>query len=197
MPSTELLEAVAVTAELCGRSFSEPAARMFMTDLAAYPEPAVVKALARCRKEVRGALTVQDVVSRLDDGRPGPEEAWSLMPMSEAQSVVWTDEMAGAWSVALPLLEEGDKVAARMAFKESYTRLVNEARDSGKPVNWLASLGFDPRGRDVALAEAVSRGRISLGFAQQFAPALEAPAPEVLDRVLPAVKLAVIEGGRP
>ena len=67
MPTLTLLEAVAVTAELCGRTFSEPAARVFVADLAAYPEDAVLKALTRCRKEVRGALTVADVVQRIDD----------------------------------------------------------------------------------------------------------------------------------
>ena len=54
MPSVELIQAVAVTAELCGRVFSEGAARTFVSDLAAYPEPAVLKALTRCRREVKG-----------------------------------------------------------------------------------------------------------------------------------------------
>jgi hypothetical protein len=35
MPSRELIEAVAVTAELCGRTFSEAAARVFVSDLSA------------------------------------------------------------------------------------------------------------------------------------------------------------------
>ena len=42
MPSKALIQAVAVTAELCGRTFSEPAARVFVEDLAAYPEAAVL-----------------------------------------------------------------------------------------------------------------------------------------------------------
>ena len=175
MPSTELLEAVAVTAELCGRTFSEAAARMFVGDLSAYPEQAVIKALARCRKEVRGILTVQDVVSRLDDGRPGVEEAWVMLPMTEDQSVVWTDEMSQAFGVARGLLEDGDRVAARMAFKEIYTQLVNEARDAGKPVNWTPTLGYDPRGRDVVLLQAVAAGRLPLEYARQFSPMLGEP----------------------
>lgn len=179
MPSTELLQAVAVTAELCGRTFSEAAARVFVSDLGAYDEGAVIAALARCRKEVRGMLTVQDVVSRLDDGRPGPEEAWALMPRDEAQSVVWTDEMSAAFGVARELLDS-DKVAARFAFKETYIKLVNDARNAGKRVNWNASLGYDQRGRASVLAEAVARGRLPLEYAQQFVPALEAPAPAVL-----------------
>jgi hypothetical protein len=180
MATSKLLEAVAVTAELCGRVFSEPAARVFVDDLGNYPEQAVIKALARCRREVRGALTVADVVSRLDDGRPGPEEAWSMLPRDESQTVVWTDEMRQAHAVAAPLLSAGESVPARMAFKEAYLRLVADARDAGRPVDWSASLGYDERGREAALLEAVNAGRLPLARAREFAPALPAPDAKVM-----------------
>lgn len=190
MPSANLLEAVAVTAELCGRVFTESAARVFVEDLSAYPESAVLKALTRCRKEVRGILTVQDVVSRLDDGRPGPEEAWALLPTRESESAVWTDEMAAAWSVARHLVGS-DKTAARFAFKEAYIKRVNEARDAGKRVNWTPTLGTDRYGRERVLSEAVRAGRLPLEYAQQFVPQLEAPTQAglaVIEAVTPAVK---------
>lgn len=174
-PSTALIEAVAVTAELCGRAFSEPAARVFLADLAGFDERAVLGALRRCRREVRGLLTVQDVVSRIDDGRPGPDEAWAQIPRDEAASVVWTDEMAEAFGVAAPLLQAGDKVGARLAFREAYTARLVAARDQRKPPRWQVSLGHDPRGRDQALAEAVQRQRLTLEQAQAYSPALMAP----------------------
>lgn len=177
MPSIELLQAVAVTAELCGRTFSEGAARMFVNDLAAFPEPAVMKALARCRREVKGALTTQDVISRIDDGRPGPEEAWAQMPFDESQTVVWTDEMAQAFGIARGLLGNGEKVAARMAFKEAYLRLVSDARDTGRPVSWSPSLGHDKSGRDAVLSEAVAKGRLSYEHVSEFCPGLPRPSP--------------------
>ena len=179
MPSIELLQAVAVTAELCGRTFSEAAARVFVDDLAPYPEPAVIKALTRCRREVKGFLTIADVVSRLEDGRPGPEEAWAMMPFDESQSVVWTPEMSSAFGVALPLLDAGDKIGARMAFKEAYVKAVNEARDAGLPVSWVPSLGHDKNTHAAALSEAVGKGRLELAHARQFVPALQAPAPNI------------------
>lgn len=179
MVSSTLLEAVAVTAELCGRVFTAPAAKVFVDDLAAYPEHQVLGALRRCRREVRGILTVQDVVSRLEDGRLGAEEAWAMLPKSEADSVVWTTEMAEALRVCQPLLDDGDTVAARMSFKQAYDRIVANARDAGRPPDWQISLGFDPKGRDQALREAVERGRISLEYAQTVAPRLPAPSPEV------------------
>jgi hypothetical protein len=176
MPSIELIQAVAVTAELCGRTFSEGAARMFVQDLAGFPEQAVIKALARCRREVKGMLTIQDVITRIDDGRPGAEEAWAQMPFDESQSVVWTDEMCRAFGVARGLLEEGDKVAARMAFKEAYTRMVGESRDLGRPVVWTPSLGYDKNGHAAELSEAVSLGRLSYEHAESICFGLPRPS---------------------
>lgn len=189
MPSIELIQAVAVTAELCGRVFSEGAARMFVQDLSNFSEPAVLKALARCRREVKGMLTIQDVVSRIDDGRQGVEEAWSQMPFHESQSVVWSDEGAKAFGIALPLLDEGDKVGARMAFKEAYTRMVGESRDAGRAVNWTPSLGFDKNGHAAALSEAVSLGRLTYEHAKTLAPGLPHPNVTSIGIAKPAMTL--------
>lgn len=192
MPSIELIQAVAVTAELCGRVFSEGAARMFVQDLSGFPEHAVLKALSRCRREVKGLLTIQDVVTRIDDGRPGVEEAWSQMPFNESQSVVWTDEGCRAFGIASPLLDEGDKVAARMAFKEAYTRMVGEARDAGRAVSWTPSLGFDKNGHAAVLSEAVSLGRLSYSHAESLVPGLPNPNLSQLLIDSPAVTLETL-----
>lgn len=176
MASVELIQAVAVTAELCGRVFSEPAAAMFVADLEGFDERSVIKALSRCRKEVRGVLTVVDVINRLDDGRPGAEEAWAQVPMTDLQSVVWTEEMAEAFGIATPLIEDGDMVAARMAFKEAYLRLLAKARDERKPVKWTPSLGEDKSGAAQVLTQAVAAGRLSYEHAQEVMPSLPAPA---------------------
>ena len=170
MASVELIQAVAVTAELCGRVFSPAAAEMFVADLDDYDERAVLKALTRCRKEVRGVLTVADVISRIDDGRPGPDEAWAMMPMSESQSVVWTPEMAEAFGIALPLLEDCQQVAARMAFKEAYVRLVANARDRRIPASWSLSLGHDKHDQQRVLIDAVACGRLTHEVASGFRP---------------------------
>jgi hypothetical protein len=170
MPSADLTRAIAATAELCGRTFSPAAARVFASDLEGYPEPAVLAALTRCRKEVKGLLTVAEVIARIDDGRPGVEQAWAMMPHSEADSIVWTAEMAHAWGVASPLLQTGDKVGARMAFKEAYTKAVSDARDAKRPARWMPSLGRDVAGRQAALIEAVQHGRISLNAAVPLLP---------------------------
>lgn len=103
--SKELLKAIAVTAELTQTELSIDAARMMAIDLSQYDEQQVMKALEKCRKGLKSKLTVEAVISRIDDGRPGPEEAWAMIPKSEFSSVVWTAEMAEAFGISYKLIE--------------------------------------------------------------------------------------------
>lgn len=168
-----LVNDLVMTAEISGTTLSDGAAALIAAELTTYDPAQVAGALRKCRRELKGRLTMAAIIERLDDGRPGPEEAWAMMPRDESQSVVWTDEMAAAFGVAGPLMFEGDMVAARMAFKETYAKAVGEARDARKPVNWTASLGHDKTGRDGALALAIQHGRlthkhaVSLGYSPE------------------------------
>jgi hypothetical protein len=96
------------------------------------------------------------------DGRPGVEEAWamSLSAKNERDTVIWTSECSQAWFVAKPVLDAGDEVGARLAFKEAYARLVAEARARKEPTDWQLSIGFDKEKRRSAINEAVEAGRI-------------------------------------
>lgn len=170
-----LLQAIAVCAELTRTQLSEAAARVLAEDLARYPEPQVLHALSRCRRELRSGLTLADILARLDDGRPGPEEAWAMIPRDEATSVVWTSEMAQAWGAAAPLLAEGDGVAARMTFLERYRSLVQLARDRGEPPRWEPSLGHDPHGRESVLIEAAEKGRLAAEHVTRLLPHRDQP----------------------
>ncbi|MDR0250682.1 MAG: hypothetical protein LBI35_05160 [Burkholderiales bacterium] len=97
------------------------------------------------------------------DGRPTVEEAWAIAiaGQDEMATVVMSDDIAAALGICRPILDAGDEVGARMAFKEAYTRLVREARAGQKPVNWFPSLGHDPQGREQALLEAYRLNRLS------------------------------------
>lgn len=172
MASANLIKAIAATAELCGKTYTPAAAAMLAQDLEGYDEQAVMAALTRCRRELDGKpFNVAAVISRIDDGRPGPEQAWAMLPHDEQTSTVWTEEMVQAWGVALPLLSEGDKIGARMAFKEAYTKLVADARDAKRNPEWTPSFGVDPAGRVVALEQAVRHRRISVDHATKLLPA--------------------------
>jgi hypothetical protein len=169
-PSINLAKAVAVTAELTGTNLSETAIQVMLDDLARYPEPQVMGALTRCRRELKGRMTIADVLTRLDDGRPGVEEAWSMVPKGEADTAVWTEEMAQAMGAAHPLLDSGDEVGARMAFKEVYQNLCRQARDRCTPVAWSVSLGWDKSGRESAIKAGVAAGRLTAQQAMIFIP---------------------------
>lgn len=169
-PTSKLSEAVAVTAELTGTELSSVAVKVMLGDLARYPEDQVMGALTRCRRELKGRLTIADVLSRLEDGRPGVEEAWSMVPKGEDVTVVWTEEMAKAMAAAHPLLDCGDDVGARMAFKEVYQKLCQSARDRSIPVSWSVSLGWDKGGRESAIKEAVIAGRLTAKQATIYLP---------------------------
>lgn len=178
MADADILRAVAVCAELTGTELSEAAARIFADDLSAYPKPAVLRALERCRREVRGRLVLADVLERVveQDGRLSADEAWALCTFDEAASVVWTDEIAAAWGVAYPLRD--DVTAARMAFRKAYEREVAEARREGVPVKWRPSLGTDASGREAALRQAVELGRLTRARAVSLLPRLADDLPD-------------------
>lgn len=175
--SESLLKAIAVTAELTQTELSIDAARVMIDDLAQYDENQIMKALVRCRKELKPRmLTLSEIISRIDDGRPGAEEAWAMIPKSEFASVVWTAEMAEAFGICYKLIEEGDTVQARMAFIEAYRDRVARARDSGIKVQWMPSLGHDPQGREQVLMDAVEKGRLTAKHVSQLLPYREGSA---------------------
>jgi hypothetical protein len=171
----------------------DPQALATMTaDLASrYTDEQITAALERVRVECR-FIALVDIIERIpgsgdDDGRPGVEEAWSLCPKDDQHSAVWTTEMAEAFGAARPLLLSGDQVAARMAFKEVYSHLLENARRDGTPVRWEMSLGYDPADRVRALSEAVEKRRITQDSAlfplspelrEQLLMALPAQAPD-------------------
>ena len=185
----ELIAAVAVTAELTGTELSKAACRMLVEELSGYPTADVLTALSRCRRELRGKMSLADILDRLPNGRPGVEEAWALIRQvmsNEQASIVWTDEMRAAYGAAAPLAD--DLVAARMAFKEKYTALVSAARAERRPLSWSVSLGFDPNQRREAVEEATRRNLISQEQAQKLIPEISnAEAQSLVKQLMPSI----------
>lgn len=169
-PSRALAEAIGVTSEVCGSLLSPAAAEMLARDLAEFDERQVLAALARCRLEVQGALRLPEILARIEDGRPGVDEAWAMMPKSELASVVWTDEMAQAWGVASPMLTQGDLAGARQAFCQAYAKAVLDARVQREPVRWMPSLGSDVAGRERILLDALEKRRLTPAHLEKLLP---------------------------
>jgi len=167
----ELVKALGVTCELLGAQLSEATVRVMAGDLAAYPLSQVLGALTRCRRELAaGRFSLAAVIDRLDDGRPGPEEAWAMIPRDERTSVVWTDEMAEAFGVCYQMIEVGEYIPARMAFIETYKARVAVARANRIAVRWTPSLGQDSTGRETVLRDAVEKGRLTRAHVAKLLP---------------------------
>lgn len=186
-----VLQAVAVTAELTGTEMSPAAAKVMAEDLARYPEAWVLGALTRCRRELRGRLTLAEIINRIDDGRPGPDEAWAMLPRTEDQTAVWTEEMRNAYGAAAPLIAEDDMQAARFAFRESYAVLVQRARSEAKPAVWTVTLGHDPHARESVIVDAVQKGRLTADYAMRLLPYRDDPSPALKQLIAtkPVLKL--------
>lgn len=97
---------------------------------------------------------------------PGKEKAWSIMyPIlrDEWASVVCTDQMLEALTVAIPLAD--NPIQARMAFVERYEELV---RECGANAVWKLRQGYDPNGRSHAVVTAMKAGYLSAEESEQI-----------------------------
>lgn len=159
-----VVQMLVATAEVMGTEIKPGAAMLVAEDLAQYDFNQVMMALTRCRRELSGKLTLKAILDILAPagGWLSGNQAWALaLPAAdENKTVVWTVEARKAWFIALPLVEARDKVAGRMAFIETYDRLVAQARIEGREPQTEISSGQDPLLRDAAIAQAVERGQL-------------------------------------
>lgn len=132
-----------------------------------YPLEAVSRALGLyTRTEPKYPPTPAQILELLGeghgDGRPDADEAWSiaLQAQDEQATVVWNQDIAAAYGAARPILDAGDEVGARMAFRAAYNRVVTEARRAGQAVQWMPSLGLDAGQRVEVLERAVEHGML-------------------------------------
>lgn len=155
---------VAATAETFGQQLSPQATLMMANDLQSFGLQAVINALARVRREAT-RLTLREVLDKLSQagGWLSSDEAWAVAieAQDERATVVWTLEAAKAFQEAKPLLDMGDKIGARMAFKAAYERCVSQAMSDGKQPKSIPSFGHDSYAREAALSKAIQQGRIS------------------------------------
>lgn len=175
----DVIKNLMVMGELYGRQMTEAATGIYLSDLEEYDYDAVLIALQSCRRELQRFPLIADIISRVQslDGRPGAEEAWAMIPKNEDDSCFVTDEMREASGVAYSL--EGDEIAARMAFKETYSKAVIVARQQKKNAKWSPIFGRDVAGRAAAVTRAMQSKRISFAEGTHFARGIEHLMPEL------------------
>lgn len=173
-----------------------PEINMWFKQLAAFPPATVKKAFDTYRIERPDFAPVPNGIAarcKLLDGRPDENEAWAVAITSqdERETVVWTHEMAEAFNLARPLLATGDEIGARMAFKDAYKRLVDDARAENKPAAWSVSAGWDQSRRQIAVEKAVVAGLLAGPQPHLALPnesGLPAAEPEGLKRLKEALR---------
>lgn len=170
-----LLEQLYATAEVLGSEIKPAAASLMVRDLREHQRAEIEQALARCRSELTGRLTLAAILERMPSANEflSPNEAWALALSGEddMDTIVWTEEVAAAMGVARPVLDLGDKVGARMAFIGAYEREIAQAKAEGRKPKWTVSLGYSPERRQDAISEAVKMGRLEAPKVEHLLPA--------------------------
>jgi len=164
-----LTEELVATIEAMGGEANLKVVGMMVADFRTFPKSQLKEALHRVRMEGSSKLTPKVLLDQLDaiNGRIGADEAFALVlkAKDETQTVVWTDEIAQAWAATSTMLQGRDQVGARMAFKQAYERIVQDARVQLKRPAPAISLGSDPDLRRVAVTQAHEQGRLPLAMA--------------------------------
>lgn len=161
-----------------GKVLSVGAMQLVIDTLKEYPLQHLLAAIRKHVQTGRFAPTPADIIeiiaAHTGSKHIGAEEAWgiALQSFDEFATVVWTKEIAEARNIAADIYSQGDKVGARMAFKEAYNRLIATADPRAE---WTINAGFDGEHRAMAIKQAIAAGRLPRGAGEQYVLGIEAP----------------------
>ncbi|CAI2145364.1 Uncharacterised protein [Serratia fonticola] len=177
----EFAELMKATLAVYGKDASKPVIRIYWNSLKQFDIAMIRQAFSRWMtdpEQGRFSPKPADIIGIIQKRSgsltwPSANEAWAmaLPAQDEANTVVWTAEMAHAWNAASSIMNEGDKVGARMAFISAYERIVAVARETGKQPVWSVSEGWDPQSRTQAVEKAVNSGLLPAPQASKYLPA--------------------------
>lgn len=177
----DTVKMIVLTSEICGGARWSDEVQLYIKDqIEHYGDTAVRHALKRCQLEVKGLLSLADIIARIPDGRPAVAVAHAQVSGSEADTFVTTDEALRAWGIASQT--DGDKFAQRQAFDAAYKEICAANRIAGIFPKQIVSIG-----QDKARAEAVIRAAVKDGLLQPTEPVAAQYFPEEVARAaLPA-----------
>lgn len=124
-------------------------------------EEAFMKAIRRSEFAPKPSTILKIIQEPIDRLWMTADEAWAiaLKLTNEDTTVVTTDVILECLPVASALMP--DKVAARMAFRQAYERILLEGKDYGRIPKVTISLGFEKDQRESVVQEAVISGLIT------------------------------------
>lgn len=161
-------------AEYYGQQINAAQLKMWVEDLSDLTPEEVLRGIRQNQKdETRNFPSKPAQIRSAVYNFPSSEEAWALIRHDEESSFVWCHEIAEAYAEVRHLVTGGDKISARMAFKDSYEKKIALAKNLKKRPQWFASLGSSKIGRDEALLDAIQKGRLSETAALSYSETLQ------------------------
>jgi hypothetical protein len=154
-------------------NLSNEAMIMLKLDLSEFSDEQIIKALKKCRNELKYFPSIAEIRERIDIGHLEPNEAWSICPKTDNESVCWTNEIEIAYHVAYSLILSGDLIAARMAFIESYKKQLCFARENHIIPQWKLSFGYNKDHRIAIGKEAIEKKLLPYYEVQKLLPEME------------------------
>ena len=170
---------IAGTAEITGQGLNQTAIAIMCEDLAEWEFNDIQSALTACRREVKGRLSLKDIIDRLPKkgGLPSADELWGqvLEYLTDENKTFVLPEMA---FIALEstnggiyeLAKSGDNVAARMAFKATYERV---SQGFNGKVKYIVRLGTNKQNQIDAIKTAYLEKKITKEIAVMFLPEID------------------------
>lgn len=201
----KIADLIEITAEISGNPFKPQVIALMVEDLSEWEFNDIQAALNACRREVKGRLSLKDIIDRLPkkgDELPTADEMWGAIYdfcTDERKSFVLPDMAFKALESTnggiYELIQDGDKTGARMAFKAAYERL---SQGFNSQVQYSVRLGTDREELKTAIQAAYKQGLIDKSQAMQYLPELDEmlgllppPDPENVSKVLQSIAAAL------
>lgn len=174
---TEILKILTSDFEYYGQQLNLNQLKLWVLDLLDLSSQEIERAVLENRRDAErrypsNPAQIRDKVYMF----PSAEEAWAMCKHDEKESVVWCSEIAEAYHDVRDLIKSGDMIGARMAFKDSYNKKVSISKSIKQKPKWFLSSGFDVEGRDIAMIEAINKGRVNEKQALELLPYLQLPS---------------------
>ena len=170
----EFLAVIGGLLELYGQQASTTKVNIYWSTVGQYPIESLRKAANAWVRKSEFMPKPADLIKFMGGAgnHLSPDEAWSIaiLASDETNTVVWTNEIAKAWSQADIVYCNGDKIGARRTFIEAYERLVNESMMYCRPIEFFVSLGNDKSRRVDAINHAVFTGLLTQERANYYLP---------------------------
>ena len=175
----EIADLIDMTAEIVGTPLKPTVVAIMVNDLAEYSVTDIKQALTVCRPEVKGRLSLKDIIDRLPNANalPSADEMFAQIAewcLDETKTFVLPEIAFRACEETnggvYDALMAHDRTGARMAYKASYERL---AKAHTGDLNYTVRTGTDREHCEAVILEAVNAGKLERKKVQALLPNLD------------------------